>query len=235
MHIRLLGLFITLILSLPGISKAQSGYDIYHTQINAAERCMFVNDNYDSARFYFDKTLSSYDFCFLQDCVLAAQLALLHKDTASAFRYIAKGFENGLLPGHLLTLSYALGQNSRVTLFDTLLSDRHLYSRLKSCCDSLRPKYLSRINKEVRKRINEIYVYDQIAKAYANPKFMASQSHFPYPEDKFASPYDSLIKTVGYPGQKLIGVDDVGLAASLGMPEEEPIAIFRRSIVPIRP
>lgn len=220
-------LIITILLGTSYCSSAQLGYDTYHQQINNAERCMFLQNNYDSARYYYDKTFKEFDFCFLKDCIIAAELAAFYKDDSSCIRYILKGFDNGLKLTQLLDIRGVFWSSWRVTVFDTFIARYEVAKYLGSEYPGRRYKYIHRIDSTMRRLVNEIYMFDQIAKLCTDMGGGCNHK-YDYPENKLTPLFDSLIRTVGYPGERIAGIDDVGLATELNMPEEEPRAIFKR-------
>ncbi len=184
------------LLFLTFLSKAQTvDYNEYHKLINEAEVHYFINNNIDSALFYYDIAFSAYDKVFARDCMIAIQIAVKHKKNADA--YIIKGFRNGITEHHILSIPF-LRDNIRVKELTKLL---FVYSR---------KKYLKRINVDYLDWLMNFAIQDQCMKVKDNDIYYKW----------LLVKYDSLklkIKDWGFPGDFNIGLGQADIFKELGV------------------
>ena len=87
-----------IILSICVLSKLaaqkQTDYMDYHRDIINAEE-LITKEKYPDALLIFKKVFASYEFIFLRDYKIAAQLAFFIKDDEKAFDYIRLGISDG--------------------------------------------------------------------------------------------------------------------------------------------
>lgn len=179
---------------------AAQDYTIYHRLVNNAERCFFLKGNTDSALRYYDSAFKEFDFVFVKDCYMAAQIAYSQKDK----RYIAymrKGFAHGLQPWHM----------KMAPVFAPLVKDSVGMMRNFKDYRSLRKRYLQGIKVSVLKKITEMAAKDQTEKRFPTEQYVpiltSNVRHI-----------EELIKHVGFPGDKLIGISQQDILKELGYP-----------------
>lgn len=85
---------ISLLCFLPAFAQGKD-YLTYHTYINEAEENL-VNDRIDSCFYYYDKAFNEFDFIFVKDAFIAAEVALRHNDYRRLTWYLVRGAQNGL-------------------------------------------------------------------------------------------------------------------------------------------
>lgn len=185
------------------ISAAQD-YRHYHTLVNNAERCFFLERNTDSALCYYDSAFKAFDFVFVKDCYMAAQIAYSQKDK----RYIAymrKGFAHGLQPWHM----------KLAPVFTTLVKDSLAMMRNFRDYPLLRKKYLAGIKVGVLRNI--------IRKAAIDLSEIQSMPDKIYADGakKNVRYVEELIRSVGFPGDKVMGIFQSDIMNELGYPGQD--------------
>lgn len=198
--------FIVLVISSFMVSAQETDYTKYHDYINQAEHFYFIEQRYDNAFEIFDNVFDSFDFVFLKDCVNAAQLAYIQGKPYK--KYIYKGFENGL----------------KLSMFEFKLRPSKFLQNMKKELDAdpqtaieyeiRRPKYLARINKKMLSYIMDEYFTDQVNK---NKPY---SEYNPY-KKKVIDKIISLINEEGFPGSRLVGVQDATVFEELGHPNRD--------------
>ncbi len=187
-------------------AHAQDDYRIYHRWINNAERCFFLEHKTDSAYSYYDLAFSKFDFVFAKDCYMAAQIAYYNKNEKYV-AYLKKGFQNGLRSEQL---KYS-------DVLAPLLKDTIAYKKKFSDYQALRKVYLKRINVWALKKTIQHVSQDQSEKniRYSDNDY-EDLHEYDKRLEKHISFIESMIKTVGFPGDKLIGIDQADIMKELG-------------------
>src|ERR1700733_13418300 len=129
--------------------KAQTDYTNYHQDIIRAEE-LIIDGKYSDALQIFEEVLGKYNYIFLKDYKVAAQLAMYTKDEAKAFRFIKLGILDGW------TLDEIIGDN----FFKPLQKEKE-WETIKSQYDTLRSEYNKRINPQLSAEIHEMFKRDQ--------------------------------------------------------------------------
>ncbi len=176
-----------------------SNYEVYHDIINDAERLYFVNEDVDSSILLYEKAFDEFDFVFVKDVVNVIQIAYFNKLPYK--KYFPKGFENGLKLSHLKDIKLLQ------PIFEELSSDKKLKAEYNVC----RKKYLQRINFSYLLEIYELFIKDQINKYLSIEEY--KNVHF--------SNLNHLMKRIdslGFPGQKIIGIPDKHIFEEIGKP-----------------
>jgi len=70
-------------------------YLTYHAYTNTAEKHL-VNKEFDSCFYYYDKAFDEFEFVFVKDPFIAAEVALKQSDWNRLVKYLIKGAQNGL-------------------------------------------------------------------------------------------------------------------------------------------
>ena len=160
----------------------------YHTYINNAEKSL-VNDRVDSCFYYYDKAFNEFDFIFVKDATIAAEVALRHHDYSRLLWYLIRGAQNGLQ-----TECLNLG------VFDDL-KNLPAYVTIHNSMDTAIEHYRARhaANAELAKdwqlRFGAMMDIEQLGSS--DEKETAIKDNVKTVKD--------LLATKGYPGEKLLG------------------------------
>lgn len=174
-------------------------YSEYHEQVLGIEESI-ANENYVKALKGMERLTSSFDYVFLRDLKIAVQLAHRLNENKMAYGFLRHAISHGL------TLKEVKREKYLKPL--TLGSD---WKALKSDYDSLRAKYRSRVDGNLRNTVHGMYRSDQkfafkylfrigqrAKERYGNEKGV---QHAKEQMVKLAK----ILATKGYPGEKLIG------------------------------
>ncbi len=215
--VRLIRAFILLILICIVVNAyAQDDYRIYHRWINNAERCFFLDGKTDSAYRYYDMAFSKFDFVFAKDCFMAAQIACYNKSD-KYISYLRKGFKNGLRPDHL--------KYSRVLA--PLIKDSTVFKKKFNDYRELRKIYLKRINAVVLKQVIKHVSQDQSEKNFIySDKDWEGENAYAKKLGRHISFIEALLKQVGFPGDKLLGIDQADIMKELGYDSSDYIDLY---------
>ena len=180
-------------------AQKQTDYINYHRDIISAEE-LIVNGKYSEALLVYEKVFDSYDYIFLRDYQVAAQLALFIKDETKAFNFIRSGISDGW------TLK-EITENK----FLAPLQKKKEWEIIKSQYDSLRNKYNERLNQKLSAEVYEMFKRDQrIDLPYYLRIGQKAKEHYalrkfaPNSEKQIAR-LNEILTEYGYPGEKLIG------------------------------
>lgn len=173
----------------------------YHQQVMKVE-LLIADDQFDDALELLEKLFLNYDFVFLRDYKVAAQLALYLNDRDKSFHYIRKGIISG----------WGLKAIKKNKYLKTLQNDSE-WLALEKAYPDLRKEYLKKIDLTTRKKVQEMSRKDQW-KALGALFRIGDPAQERYGIRKFAphseGQIESLItimKNQGYPGERLIGND----------------------------
>lgn len=184
-------------------SFAQENYFDYHKKITEAESAI-LDSNYTKASIIYYDLFKNYDFIFLANCVTACQTAIVTKNDTLAFHFLERAVKQGLKLNSIKT-NRSLKH----------LLDKVQWSIFEAKYDSLRTIYLSSINWGLREEINKLFEQDR--------KWRDRHETRPWnfiwkPIIKIKWNYVlkgiveeelvPLIHSYGYPGERLIGVDE---------------------------
>jgi hypothetical protein len=181
----------------PAISQ-KPNYEIYHSYINKAEELFFIENKPDSSLYYYKKAFTEFDFVFAKDPLNAAQIAYFSHKPFEEF--LVKGFENGLKLSHLASIKLF------APIYNELLNNKVLLDKYSVC----RQKYIKRLDLNYLSYVYEKAISDQIDKKKEN-----------YDDILFANMGDWLtrIRLKGFPGDKIIGIDDRNIFSETGKPD----------------
>ena len=87
-------LLLIIFLSAAPQTKKPANYRDYHKGINKAEE-LIIQRKFNAALRSLDEVFDSYDFVFVREYKIAAQLALSTADTVKALAYLKKGMRMG--------------------------------------------------------------------------------------------------------------------------------------------
>lgn len=195
-------LFFFPLFALTGVETDENkDYLQYHKQINEAER-LISTENFKGALYKYVNVFDSYDFIFLRDYKVAAQIAFYLNEKQKSLGFIKEGISDGW------DLK-ALKKNK----FLAPLQDESEWIFLENNYISLRSKYLSRINQQSREKVRKMFKKDQ-KKAIGALFRIGDKAQEKYNIKKFAPHSEiqmahliEILENQGYPGEKLIGND----------------------------
>ncbi len=174
-------------------AQQDTNYWHYHELIYKAECAMFDKHDVDACFQYYDQAFNNFEFNYAHDLVNAAQLAhYYHRDY---MKYLKRAVLFGVRPLHLSGIP--IWRKSYVTVYKEFLT----YFRSKEG-QTMRQQYLATINQE--------YLAWTYRFVLREMKYRRS-SHGAEYWDRFNQWDEELlrkIKEYGFPGAKLIGVDD---------------------------
>ncbi len=122
-------------------SNAKPDYDLYHQQVIEAER-LIVSENYAKALLVYEQLFSAYEFVFVREYQIAAQLALHANDKEKAIKYI----KQGILSGWEM-------KSIKKNTFLTELRKGEKWKLVEKEYPNLRKQYESNINQDLREQV----------------------------------------------------------------------------------
>ncbi|PZF73828.1 hypothetical protein [Taibaiella soli] len=207
--------------------KKETNYLIYHDWINNAESFYFLESNYDSAAYYYKKAFSNFDFVFVKDCIIAAELAAANKKKEDFLFFTTRGFERGWRLEDMTKLAYTGGSRFvPVNVFNSLLTDKSLHDYLAKEYPLRRKKYLASIEVSLREKLVDMFMEDELNKNVhmkQGEKFEDRYMKHAKVVQKNNLRLDSIVKKVGFPGEKLTGIENDHLMEELGCKGKDPL------------
>lgn len=178
-------------------ARAQD-YFKYHRLINSAERCFFLEGKTDSAYLCYENAFAGFDFVFVKDCFMAAQIAYLN-GSSRYIGFLEKGFKNGL-KWQELKLSAVL---------KPLIKDTAAFKKKFRNYPEYRKAYLQRINRHAWKYVRDDFLADQQEKGLPEGQYGPAIA-------RRIMNLKALVAIVGFPGDKLIGISQPDMMKELG-------------------
>ena len=194
--------FLTSVLN-PFYSQDRNTQDYwkYHERINKAE-VLIGEEKFENALAAYEAIIGDYDFVFLRDYKIAAQLALQCSEKEKAYTYIRKGISAG----------WEIKDLKKNKFLETLKDDPE-WKMMEKDYPELRESYLERIDPFMRDQVESMFKKDQWMAAGALLR-IGEKAQTNYAVKKFAPHSETqilqlipLIQDQGYPGEKLIGND----------------------------
>ncbi len=148
---------------------ADKDYTEYHKSIINAEYAIFIqNDSIGGLKIY-KQVFDNYDFAFVDDCLVAFQLALVFKKEDYAMAFIKKALDNGFELKLLDELSVGCActhysDRSCVRIHEAFISKNRKY--LEVYAKEAYPKYIQRIDKDLLAALIKHHVKEQLYKNY---------------------------------------------------------------------
>lgn len=183
------------------LKEREVDFGKYHRLIMNAEK-LIANENYDEALKVYETIFSEYDFVFLRDCKIAAQLAFHVGQEDLVFQYLRRGVLSG----------WEIKQIKKKDFLKPI-QDQPQWEAFEAAYPKLHAEYESSLNMELRSRVKEMFSKDQ-KKALGALFRVGSKSQDKYAEKKFAphseiqmDEFIAILSQFGYPGEKLIGND----------------------------
>lgn len=171
----------------------------YHQQITEAER-LIGEEDFKAALSQYEDVFDTYEFVFLRDYQVAAQLALFLNDKQKSFHYLKKG----ILAGWEL-------KGIKKNKYLSKLCREPEWKSIVNSYDSLRKAYRESLDQPVRNKAEKMFYKDQ-RKAFGALLRIGDKAQTKYAERKFAPHSEkqlfeliTILETVGYPGERLIG------------------------------
>lgn len=182
-------------------SKGQTSKDYleYHQSILEAET-QISNENYEGALNNLSALLDAYEFVFLKDIKIAAQLAMLVDKPDVTFKFLKRGLASG----------WTIKEIKRMNLFKTLKSDNRWGLLINDALD-LTIEHQNTLDLEIREVVKEMFKNDQkLALGYlfrigqkAKERY-ANKKVVPHAIEQMKR-LNLIMDDEGYPGEKLIG------------------------------
>ena len=181
------------------VAQSKVNYKNYYEDIIKAEK-LIIENQYSDVLATLENVFDSYDFIFLRDYKIAAQLALYLENEEKALNYLKLGVSNGW------TL-----KNIKKNKFLKPLLKSDGWSTIKSQYDSLRNNYFAKLNGELRSEVKSMFKNDQ-KYAFSNLFKVGNRSKTRYANKKIIPQNEKqlmrlnkMLDDYGYPGEKLIG------------------------------
>ena len=196
---RIISLIFIVSISIFGValtpSKGDMDYFIYHRKTILAEE-LIVNEKFQEALDIYASIFEYFDFVFIREFKISAQLAIITNDNLLAIKYLKLGIKNG----------WSITEIKKNNLLSPLLSQIP-----KSEITDLITSYNKRINISLKNEVQELMKIDQ--KMAVKALFRIGQkSKIRYNEQKFAPHSEcqltkliEIFETNGFPSERLIG------------------------------
>jgi hypothetical protein len=196
---RLTYCFIFLLVCTLFYPQESKSYAKYHQLINEAET-LASELSFIEALNQYDQVFKHYDFVFVRDYKVAAQLALAINDINKAFLYLEKSIGAGWTLRSIKKNKYL-----------SLLRKKPQWWALKKSYPELRASYLTGIDLDLRKKVHLMFKKDQ-RKAFGALIKIGARAKENYATQKFApfsevqmDELQDILNDYGYPGEKSIG------------------------------
>ncbi|MEQ8473259.1 MAG: hypothetical protein RIC35_18835 [Marinoscillum sp.] len=177
----------------------QANYFDYHSRVLSAER-LIATESYQEALAVYDQLFSDFEFVFLREHKVAAQLAVYLNQTQRAFDYLGLGVANG----------WTLKEIKKNNILKKLKKEVQ-WAHLELNYEALREDFSNRMNAPVRTRVEQMFRKDQklALKYYFKPgdearEKLIQEEGIPHSEAQIGDLLEILNQT-GYPGEQLIG------------------------------
>ena len=175
---------------LPAKAQQDTNYWHYHELIYKAECALFDSNNVERCFQYYDQAFNNFEFNYVHDLVNAAQLA--HYYQRDYMKYLKKGVCYGLRPMHLRYVTAWKDLSLKKDFLDFFKSEEGQF---------LRQQYLSTINQEY---LAWVYQLSLSELKYRRSKDAQYKQRF----EQWDADFLLKIKEFGYPGAKLVGIND---------------------------
>lgn len=178
-------------------------YIDFQKNITRAEIAILDSNYNEASNIYYD-LFQNYDFVFLGNCVSACQSAIASNNDTLAFYFAERAIKHGLKMNQIETDK---------TL--KLLITKPQWKAFSAHYDSLRAIYTKSVNWELRKKINELHDRDQLWRDRHELQWwnllwkpLIKRRWYKELEKIVEIELVPLINQYGYPGEKLIGIDE---------------------------
>ncbi|MEM7551375.1 MAG: hypothetical protein AAF363_16965 [Bacteroidota bacterium] len=181
--------------------EKESDYLDYHRKVIEIEKLIVENEYQDALNGY-KSLFDTYDFVFVRDYKVAAQLAFKLKLEATAMSFVKMGIRKG----------WILEDIKKNKFLKSALNGIYL-KELKSEYYDLRQTLFRNIDLSLKETVHEMFKKDQ-KKAFGALLRIGDKAQTRYSENKFGphsidqlKELDKIISENGYPGERLIGND----------------------------
>ncbi|QNR23847.1 hypothetical protein [Croceimicrobium hydrocarbonivorans] len=193
--------FIYALTACEGSTQKDTDYRIYHARIIEAEE-LISQENYQAALTQYEDLFADYDFIFLRDYKIAAQISFLIGDKEKGLLYLKKAIANGW--------EWTEFKEHKFLNQHLLAAD---WKSIEDQYEDLRSQFLNRIDVSLRARVQAMFEKDQelayeayiIEDEQEQEKFIAE--NFPRHSEVQLAKLLEILETKGYPGEYLIGND----------------------------
>jgi len=178
-------------------------YIRYHQIRMKAEKAI-LDTNYSDAVAIYDALFNEYDFVFAKHIYTATQTAIENNDLEKAFDFITKGVLQGI----------KINEVDNDSILVKLKKDPR-WDEFELRYDSLRKIYIGNVNWEARNFINKMYDIDQ---EYRDRHELKKWNFVLRPfirmkwnkvlEEMVKKNLSPLIDSLGFPGERLVGLDE---------------------------
>lgn len=186
-------------------------YVEYYQKVNLANSLFLVENKTEECLKLYTEIFNKYDFVFASDCVVAFQFAITSKKDTTIIYFAQKMFESDVTLDYMKKLYWYKEFNNNITK-----------KKIMDSYTKHRRKYLDRIDINLLHIIYEMYAEDQSFKTQDN--FI--NGYYYKLVVKHIYTIDSLSNLNLFPGEQLIGINQVGLMTELGHPEWELSNIY---------
>lgn len=183
------------------LAPKNGSYITYHRRVASIQE-LIAHQEYQKALNLYQQVFSTYDFVFVKDYKVAAQLALYVGRNKEAFDYLKKGIANG----------WAIKAIKKNQFLQKLQNDPE-WKNIENQYDSISKIYQIRINTKLREVVKNMFRKDQ-RKALGALFTFGPKRQDQYAEKRFAPHSEKQLKklniilnTHGYPSEKLIHND----------------------------
>jgi len=170
------------------IATGQQNYFEYHSKINRAEE-LFANEEFEESLNEYDSVFQKFDYIFIKDYIIAAQVAILNKDQEKTTHWLKQALIKG----------YDCKCVKRIKVFEDYVNTR-LWQDLQSQDENLKKQYQQSINLDLHYEFHHRYKQEQESKRQ---------------EDKYVPivyrnyfRIKSLMDSIPFPSERIIGIDD---------------------------
>lgn len=198
-------------------SSAAKDYSDYHKAINKAEEAIFIHNKIAEGLKIYDETFAAFDFVYAGDCRIALQIALYHNDEKAFLSFTKKAFENGLMLRNFRKIYFVKRQP--IYQKDSL--------QIEELYKTARPHYLARIDTAALKKMYLLFVDDQLVKndlKLPDGHYESVWNHkirYRPLIAKTMAEIQKIINEKGFPGDKLLGLDQRDIMYELKLAEPD--------------
>lgn len=176
-------------------------YRQYHSLICKAEVAFYLGGNADSCLYYYNKAFEGFSFNYVHDLVNAAQIAYYSQRDFGPYLY--KGLRFGLKSSHLKPI--------RLFRESGIVRELEAYERTAEYT-AVRAQYLSSLNLDYLSWLYDFGIEEQIRK---------NQDGYEAYSLRFMIDLKSRIRRLGFPGNRIVGINCATIFAEAGRNEPD--------------
>ena len=167
---------------------AQQDYLEYHRQINIAEE-LIVKEKFIESVNQYDSIINQYEYIFLKDLVIAAQIAILSNNFEKSTNWLKKAISNG----------YDCKCIERIPVFQEY-SKTNSWQNIVSNSEKYNLIYLDSINLDLHYEFHHRYKQEQESKRQREKYVTIVYRNY--------NRIKSLMDSIPFPSERIIGIDD---------------------------